>query len=326
MALKDSFTTIRYYTAADPYYYTVDNRPLTDLETIVDFIGDTLDAGFTTGTIKFANGLVGTPSIAFSGDTNTGLYWVSSDVLGIAAGGALTLSVRTDGVAIGDGLNYALGNSRDVILTRDAAQILAQRNGVNAQALRVYNTFTDASNYERATINWTDSANVFTIGTSNAGTGTARPMEFRTASTNWWQLSTSGHFLAKTDNTNDIGASGATRPRSVYVASRILDGYQTVTYSTSMTIDASTGNYFTITANNGTGFTINAPTNPVTGQRIYVIIRNTSGGALGTATWNAVFKMAAWTQPANANSRTIKFVYDGTNWVEFGRTTTDVPN
>lgn len=31
MALSSSLTAIRYYTQADPYYYTVDNRPLTDL-------------------------------------------------------------------------------------------------------------------------------------------------------------------------------------------------------------------------------------------------------------------------------------------------------
>lgn len=280
MTLKNSFVTIRYYTAADPYHYTIDNRPMTDLKTCLDFLADTLDGGFSTSALS----------------------------------------------ATQLGLSSAQGVAADVLLNRDAAQILAQRNGVNAQALRVYNTFTDASNYERATINWTDSANVFTIGTSNAGTGTARPMEFRTAGTNWWQLATTGHILAKTDNTNDIGASGATRPRSLYLASRYVDGRQVVTYSTSMTIDASTGNNFSITATDGVGFTINAPTNPVTGQKIYITIRNTSGGALGTATWNAAFKMATWTQPANTNSRTIKFIYDGTNWVEFGRTTTDIPN
>jgi hypothetical protein len=82
---------------------------------------------------------------------------------------------------------------------------------------------------------------------------------------------------------------------------------------------------FDITANNGTAFTINAPTNPVTGQVIYITIRNTSGGALGVITWNAVFKMVALTNPANGNSRTVFFKYNGTNWVQM-RTDTDVPN
>jgi hypothetical protein len=32
-----------------------------------------------------------------------------------------------------------------------------------------------------------------------------------------WQINTSGHFLAATDNTYDIGASGANRPRDFYL-------------------------------------------------------------------------------------------------------------
>lgn len=60
----------------------------------------------------------------------------------------------------------------DLILARDAANVLAQRNGVNAQAFRLYNTYTDASNYERGGIRW--NGNVLELFTSAAGTGTAR--------------------------------------------------------------------------------------------------------------------------------------------------------
>lgn len=97
-------------------------------------------------------------------------------------------------------------------------------------------------------------------------------------------------------------------------------------YSASITIDAPTGNIFDITANNGVAFTINAPTNPQTGTRITIQIRNTSGGALGAVTWNAVFKMSAWTQPANGFSRSIEFFYNGSNWVQCSQTGVDVPN
>lgn len=62
--------------------------------------------------------------------------------------------------------------SPDLQLWRDAANTLAQRNGINAQTLRVYNTFTDASNYERGTFGYT--ANVLRIGVEQAGTGTQR--------------------------------------------------------------------------------------------------------------------------------------------------------
>lgn len=99
-----------------------------------------------------------------------------------------------------------------------------------------------------------------------------------------------------------------------------------VPYSAAMTIDASLGSFVTITPNNAVAFTINAPLNPVTGQRLTITIKNASGGALGVATWNAVFKMAAWAQPANIFSRTIQFRFDGVNWVEFSRTAVDIPS
>ena len=69
----------------------------------------------------------------------------------------------------------------DVFLGRDAANILAQRNGTSAQTKRVYNTYTDASNYERGTFDWQGTANTFVIGTQNAGTGSARDMAFSSA-------------------------------------------------------------------------------------------------------------------------------------------------
>ncbi len=43
-------------------------------------------------------GLVGTPSITFSGDTNTGLYWVGADDLGISVGGTLRVDISTTAV------------------------------------------------------------------------------------------------------------------------------------------------------------------------------------------------------------------------------------
>ena len=101
-----------------------------------------------------------------------------------------------------------------------------------------------------------------------------------------------------------------------------------VVYSASMTIDASTGNHFDIIATNGTAFTINAPTKPVNGQRITIRIVNGNGAALGAVTWNAIFKMSAWTQPGANNNRSIDFVYvQAFNfWYQVGQTGIDVPN
>ena len=67
-------------------------------------------------------------------------------------------------------------------LWKDASNILAQRIGTAAQTSRVYNTFTDASNYERGVLDWTTSSNVFTVGAQAAGTGTLRGVNFVGAS------------------------------------------------------------------------------------------------------------------------------------------------
>jgi hypothetical protein len=65
-------------------------------------------------------------------------------------------------------------NNSSVFITSDGANIIAQRNGTNAQTFRVYNTYTDSSNYETAVIDWSTSSNVLSIGTKAVGTGTLR--------------------------------------------------------------------------------------------------------------------------------------------------------
>lgn len=125
--------------------------------------------------------------------------------------------INVDGVrAKGTNGFITFGASEDVVLIRDgAAAVLAQRNGTNPQTFRVYNTYTDASNYERGAFSW--AANELLIGTQNAGTGSGRGIVFITANSGRWSINGSGHFVAAADNTYDIGASGATRPRALYL-------------------------------------------------------------------------------------------------------------
>lgn len=98
-----------------------------------------------------------------------------------------------------------------------------------------------------------------------------------------------------------------------------------LTYSTSITPNATLGKFKKITATNTTAYTINAPQNPQNGMELVFDIVNSSGGAMGTITWNAAFKLAgAFTNPANTKARTISFVYDGSNWVETNRAAADI--
>ena len=92
---------------------------------------------------------------SYAGDAN----WWSPNNLNVASASALSFG------------------SADLVLRRDAANTLAQRNGVNAQAFNIYNTYTDASNYERGFVRW--SSNVMQIGAEAAGTGASRLTEIR---------------------------------------------------------------------------------------------------------------------------------------------------
>jgi hypothetical protein len=65
----------------------------------------------------------------------------------------------------------SFGGNVDAFLSRDAAGILAQRNGVNAQTSRLYLSYTDGSNYTRLALK--TATGVHTLETESAGTGEA---------------------------------------------------------------------------------------------------------------------------------------------------------
>lgn len=265
------------------------------------------------------------PSVAFGAETGTGFYRMASGNIAMTSGTNVRMSFNAGGINLGvNALQWAPNPAgvADISLTRDAANTLAQRNGTTAQVSRIYNTFTDSSNYERGVVGW--SGNVFSIGTEYAGTGVFREMRVQFNGTTTWAWDSTS-FYNPTAATYDIGKT-ANPIRHLFTAGRIVQQRTTPVYGASITINSANGGFHAITATNGTAFTINAPTNPVTGHQITVTIRNTSGGALGAVTWDAVFKLSAWTSPATANSRSVTFVYDGTNWVEIGRTPADVPN
>lgn len=87
-----------------------------------------------------------------------------------SAADTLNILDSNQGIAIPSTGSISIGG--DTFLVRDAANVLAQRNGVSAQSFKLYNTYTDASNYERASLSW--SSNVFNLITEAAGTGILR--------------------------------------------------------------------------------------------------------------------------------------------------------
>lgn len=98
---------------------------------------------------------------------------------------------------------------------------------------------------------------------------------------------------------------------------QVNNGAYVETYGTTVTIDAGIPyDWRRIVVTNATAFTIAAPLNPVTGRTLIIEIWNNTGGAIGTITWNAVFKVQTITNPASTKRIIITFRYDGTNWIE----------
>lgn len=112
-------------------------------------------------------------------------------------------------------------------------------------------------------------------------------------------------------------------------------GKTSPTYSASITIDASTGQWHTITVTNTTAFTINAPTNPPSASQtgdLTIEVVNSVGGAMSqTITWNAIFKQSSagvfpigtWANPASTKKRFIRFQWNGVNWIAVAMSSAD---
>lgn len=91
-------------------------------------------------------------------------------------------------------------------LTRDSASVVSQRSDGISQAFHVYNTFTDAANYERAVFDWSITTNALTFITQASGTGTARPIRFGVGSAQW-QITGANNITPLTTGTVGLGSA-----------------------------------------------------------------------------------------------------------------------
>lgn len=108
---------------------------------------------------------------------------------------------------------------------------------------------------------------------------------------------------------------------------RIPNRTATLAYSASMTPNPALGNEQVVTVTNGVAFALLQPTVIApAGDELMITIINTSGGALGVATFTGYKLGAAWTQPANGFTRSIRFRSNGTLYREVDRTAADVSN
>jgi hypothetical protein len=194
------------------------------------------------------------------------------------------------------------------ILTTDAANAFAVRNGTSAQKFRVYNTFTDSSNgrwVEIAAFNATD----IDIQTNGNGTGASGGvLYFGSAGTRRWGILTTGHLQPNSDNTYDVGDS-THQVRSAYVATSIQGGNSKSLTESSATafvqVAVASGSYtggcihYTIHADDGTNF-----------QSISGTIHFSMVNKAGTETATVTTPSAATETPTATSSGTLSVSFD----------------
>jgi hypothetical protein len=165
------------------------------------------------GVSKFKVGKGGT------GTSNFLLGSSGGDCEFAVGGNLLTIGVGSHDVRLGGSLQVMRSNleaatfflghndvatSTAPALRKDANYVLAQRNGVNPQELRIYRTFTDAANYERFYINTNTGVTSATqIGLSAVGTGQNRNLEFATAGTTRMTITSAGNVGIGTTTPTD---------------------------------------------------------------------------------------------------------------------------
>ena len=131
-------------------------------------LGGADDVGFRT---------VAVSGTAPSNTPTAGIGLTSAAHFALFANSTVRMVVISTGATIGSGSDYAWSSlatptnaTRDLILARDAANTLAQRNGNAAQESRIYGTYTGAGDYRRLALKMS-SAGVAQIVAEGLGSG-----------------------------------------------------------------------------------------------------------------------------------------------------------
>lgn len=165
-------------------------------------------------------------------------------------GGRLAISA-TPGGASGSAVNA----QATAFLTVDQANVLSLANAGNPCEFRIYNTRdpvgTKLTNFEILRLYGTVGSDYF-VQAFASGTGSQNrsihllsggggSVQLGNGGSDRWRVdgNSGGHFLAVTDNINDIGASLANRPRNLFLAGGVTHGSATLlTTTTALTNNA----------------------------------------------------------------------------------------
>jgi hypothetical protein len=209
-------------------WFTGGTGTTTKPQLLIEPTGTTSTAWSTSGTglgVNAASGFAGnlldlqvngTRALALSYDTSNTAALIGSGptVLRytLSNGSWNPLVVRTEGIVTGSNGYYSWTSTsnnplgvQDLYLFRDAAGTLAQRNGTNAQTYRLYNTYTDASNYSRFSTSF--SGNNVILNLERAGTGSFGDIVFAVGGINSAAIINSPGRSIRIPNGGDYGWS-----------------------------------------------------------------------------------------------------------------------
>ncbi len=110
------------------------------------------------------------------------------------------------------------------------ADTLEEYDGTTPQALNIYGTRANASNYERLAIGYDTPDGYFYIGSHAGGTGALRGFGFMMGSSLCWVFDSSYHFKPWSDNLKDIG-SATLRVRDLYLGRNLVMSGLASTYN-----------------------------------------------------------------------------------------------
>lgn len=180
--------------------------------------------GTGTGTvtsISQGTGIVATPNPIIA----TGSIALSVPLQPIATLGTALQSIRVNAGATA--LEYYTPSSGGLtigtttITSGTTTRILYDNAGVVGE-YTITGTGTVVAMQTSPTFNTSITVAGVIIDATDINVSTNNLLMISTNNTNRWQFSATGHFLAATDNTYDIGASGATRPRTIYAGTSVI--------------------------------------------------------------------------------------------------------
>ncbi len=210
----------------------------------------------------------GTASYAPLKIASSGTTFHSTPTLGEIECGTVGLVVQNAGLVMGQKIHTALteqytfgsatGPTRLVIKSADDFALMAAMN--NAGSYLYYAMFksTDPTYPDMGFLNSTGTGGL-SLSSNVAGGVSSINFYTNSSSVKRWTITDAGHIIAGVDNSYDIGASGATRPRTAYlgtsvIAPLLIGGIgttQTLTYKTTTGVGASGADHVFQVGNNG---------------------------------------------------------------------------